>query len=94
MKKLIASLLFAFSVAQAEECQVVAEAAATTVVARQNGANLSRMLELSKEPYLRQMVLAAYEEPIYAAEHYRKNAVQRFVERYTIACFRELEKAE
>lgn len=94
MKKLIISLLLACGVAQADECRIVAEAAVTIMVARQNGAELPRMLELAKEPFLRQMVLAAYEEPIYTVEHYRKNVARRFAERYLIACYRELDASK
>lgn len=104
MKPLIAlalSLLVLTSHASAEPttqetCKSIADLAGTIMKARQNGRDMSELMELvgkyfedaeERKPYDR-MVVLAYDSPRYSTEEYKNKAVSDFKNSVYLGCFK------
>ena len=98
MKAIILGMALAISPVAAEEanqkdiCQTVGELAEGVMKARQIGVSMSKSMDLAKDTdWLREMVIAAYEQPAYQTELMQKKAISDFATDYLVICYKSIE---
>lgn len=78
-------------------CVVISRYAEKIMEARQSNVDITKMMEIAAmaegkvAPWKRAMILRAYEQPRYASEEYRDNAVRDFKNEAYLACMKEPE---
>ena len=101
MKKLLILLLLIPVLAAAEEadevdiCQDFANSAAMIMELRQNGADMSDVLQKLKgfEP-AKSIIMAAWSVPQYSTLQYQRNAIVMFKNEVFLSCLKGVEEAE
>ena len=88
MRKLIMGIMLVTSFnASATDCTMLHDVAEQIMIARQNGAPITKVIELSKAvPGIKPLIIAAYKETKFNSEKYQQNAVSEFANQVYLAC--------
>ena len=90
MKKiLILALLATFSLSAKptlEDCKVVSNLASQIMENRQYGVDMAKMYEIAKEDLSRQMILQAFEVPMYQTEKNKQIEISKFKNSWFKSC--------
>lgn len=90
MKKiLILTLLVTFSLSAkptVEDCKVVSKLASQIMENRQYGVDMAKMYEIAKEDLSRQMILQAFEVPMYQTEKHKQMEISKFKNSWFKSC--------
>jgi len=70
-----------------ETCTLVGQLAAVIMEKRQDGVDMSRMMEIADTELVRELVIFAYEMPRYSSEGYKRTAVQDFANEAMGVCY-------
>jgi HSP90 family molecular chaperone len=93
MKKVIlaAFLTITPAMANAEEtpCEIVGQAARTTMELRQNNTPMSALMARSRDSELmRQMVILAYDQPAYLSDRAKQESIDQFGNQMELICYK------
>ena len=70
-------------------CTIWGNLAESSMVARQKGYPLSKLLEKIKgNDLIREVIIGAYEEPRYRTQTYKRIAVQNYRNKWELICYR------
>lgn len=93
MKALLLTALLATSATATETkdpkstfCENYATAAHGVMKARQNGAPLSKVIQIG--PIIKELALIAYDTPKYSHDKYKENAITEFENKILLACLK------
>ena len=90
MKKLLLAALFAALPVSAkptlEDCKVVSNLASQIMENRQYGVDMAKMYEIAKEDLSRQMILQAFEVPMYQTEKHKQMEISKFKNSWFKSC--------
>ena len=99
MVKLVASVclcllaLVGHAETSQERCIAVGELGASVMQARQGGVPLREALRVTDgNSAIQQIVLVAYQVPVYSSDIMKRQAIREFEEEVTMACLRVAEK--
>lgn len=70
-----------------ETCTLIGQVAAVIMEDRQDGVDMSKLMEIAEAKLLQRMVIFAYETPRYPSEGYKRKAVQDFANEAMAACY-------
>ena len=93
-----ASLMSSYASSEEQNCEVIKSLAESTMTARQKEADMLKVLALVDavqfEPAMnaiaKDIVIDAYEQPGWASERRRNNAVKEFANKWALACVKSL----
>jgi len=90
MKKLLLIALFAALPVSAkptlEDCKTVSDLASQIMENRQYGVDMAKMYEIAKEDLSRQMILQAFEVPMYQTEKNKQIEISKFKNSWFKSC--------
>ena len=70
-----------------ETCTTIGKLAAIIMENRQEGVDMSKLMEISETELVQRMVIVAYETPRYSSEGYKRTAVQDFANEAMGVCY-------
>lgn len=70
-----------------ETCTLIGEIAAVIMEKRQDGVDMSRLMEIADTELVQRMVIFAYDTPRYSSEDYKRSAVQDFANEAMGVCY-------
>jgi len=70
-----------------ETCTLIGKLAAVIMEKRQDGVDMSRLMEIAETELVQRLVIFAYEMPRYSSEDYKRTAVQDFANEAMGVCY-------
>jgi len=70
-----------------ERCTLIGKLAAIIMENRQEGVDMSKLMEISETELVQSLVIFAYEMPRYSSEDYKRTAVQDFANEAMGVCY-------
>ena len=70
-----------------ETCTLIGQLAAVIMEKRQDGVDMSRLMEIADTELVQELVIFAYEMPRYSSEDYKRTAVQDFANEAMGVCY-------
>lgn len=70
-----------------ETCTLIGQLAAVIMEKRQDGVDMSRLMEIADTELVRELVIFAYDTPRFSSEGYKRTAVQDFANEAMGVCY-------
>jgi hypothetical protein len=70
-----------------ETCTLIGKLAAVIMEKRQDGVDMSSLMEIAESEIVKRMVIFAYDTPRYSSEDYKRTAVQDFANEAMGVCY-------
>ena len=73
--------------AETDLCKSLGDLAETVMSLRQQGTEMSSMMAISEEPFVREMILIAYDQPRFSSAEYQERATRDFRNEVEAGCY-------